>query len=254
MVDKVEVQQEETTSEKPVEETKVEETKQENVETTDKSEQQQPEKILGKFNNQEDLIKAYQELEAKNTKQAQETKKEEGLEIKQDTKAEEVVESAGLDMASLQKEYDDNGELSNDSLNKLAQVGISKDIVDGYIQGQNAVAQQLETEIKGIVGGQENYTSMMSWAKENMSPDQINAYNRIVNGRDVDAIKVAVAGLNAQMKTDQGEPELISGRQSNTVATYESWAQVTEAMKDPRYGKDPAYQAEVQQKISNSNL
>ena len=54
MVDKVEVQQEETTSEKPVEETKVEETKQENVETTDKSEQQQPEKILGKFNNQED--------------------------------------------------------------------------------------------------------------------------------------------------------------------------------------------------------
>lgn len=253
MVDKVEVQQEETTSEKPVEETKVEETKQEQVETTDKSEQQ-PEKILGKFNSQEDLIKAYQELEAKNTKQAQETKKEEGLEIQQDTKAKEVVESAGLDMANLQKEYDDNGELSNDSLNKLAQVGISKDIVDSYIQGQNAVAQQLETEIKGIVGGQENYTNMMSWAKENMTSDQINAYNRIVNGKDVDAIKVAVAGLNAQMKTDQGEPELISGRQSNTVATYESWAQVTAAMKDPRYTKDPAYQAEVQQKISNSNL
>ena len=50
------------------------------------------------------------------------------------------------------------------------------------------------------------------------------------------------------------EPNLVKGKASTSVDTFESWAQVTEAMKDPRYTKDPAYQAEIQSKLRNSNL
>ena len=35
---------------------------------------------------------------------------------------------------------------------------------------------------------------------------------------------------------------------------YESWAEVTAAMADPSYSKDPAYQEAVKQKLANSEL
>ena len=55
------------------------------------------EKILGKFETQADLEKAYKELESKVGQTKQEPKQDEGLEI-QET-AEKAVEAAGLDMA-----------------------------------------------------------------------------------------------------------------------------------------------------------
>jgi hypothetical protein len=219
------------------------------AETTTEEKVEQPnEKILGKFDTQEDLIKSYQELEKKISQPKTEDK---GLEI--EAKAEEAVAQAGLDMTALQSEYDTNGELSEDSINKLNAVGIDKNIIDAYIDGQTALAQNIETDIKNIVGGNEQYKGMMEWAKENLSAEEISAYNNTVNGRDVASVKLAVTGLKARMEAGK-EPNLVQGKASTTSNGFESWAQVTEAMADPRYTKDPAYQAEVQSKLSNSNL
>lgn len=111
------------------------------------------EKILGKFETQADLEKAYKELETKVGQAKEEPKEDKGLEI-QET-AEKAVEAAGLDMAQLEQEFADNGELGEDSLAKLESQGISKDIVNNYIDGQRAVALQIETEVKDIAGGRE---------------------------------------------------------------------------------------------------
>ena len=98
------------------------------AETTTETVKEEPkEKILGKFDTQEDLIKSYQELEKKNSQSKTEDK---GLEI--EAKAEEAVAQAGLDMTALQSEYDTNGELSKDSIDKLTSVGIDKNIIDAY--------------------------------------------------------------------------------------------------------------------------
>ena len=144
MVDSIVINKDEpTTAEKPVEEAQVE-TTQEEVAATPEAE-----KILGKFDTQEDLEKAYKELESKIGSPKEETKEEPTLDIPEGN-AEEVVEAAGLDMESLQQEFSDKGELTAESLAKLEKVGINKDIVDSYIQGQQAVAQQIETDIKSI--------------------------------------------------------------------------------------------------------
>ena len=148
------------------------------AETTTEEKVEQPnEKILGKFDTQEDLIKSYQELEKKISQPKTEDK---GLEI--EAKAEEAVAKAGLDMTALQSEYDTNGELSKDSIDKLTSVGIDKSIIDAYIDGQAALAQNIETDIKNTVGGNEQYKGMMEWAKENLSAEEISAYNNTVNG------------------------------------------------------------------------
>ena len=254
MVDQVVINKE--TPEEPTPEKSVEEVKSENVKTESVDqpveEQKQPEKILGKFDTQEDLAKAYEELESKLGSKVEKPKPtDQGLEI--DQAAEKVVESAGLDMQSLEDEYAEHGELKEDSLKKLESVGISKDIVSNYIEGQKAVAQQIENDIKSIAGGNEGYSKMIAWAKDNLTPEEIAAYNRVANGRDLDATKMAVQGLKARMDGN-AEPNLIQGRAALSQERFESVAQITEAMKDPRYEKDPAYREEVKQKISRSEV
>jgi len=257
MVDKVEVQAEETGIEKPEEQ--VNETQ---------STQSKPEGLPEKFNSVEDLAKSYAELEKKLGGQSQETKEEVDpvakAQPKTETKtdnnkldiAEKAVADAGLDMSSLQQEYSEKGELDAKSYEALEKVGITKQYVDNYIAGQEAIANQQATEIKQTVGGEETYQEMVDWASKNMTEGEKQAYNKAVNSGDMDTVKLAVNALKGQYERANGvEPNLVEGKaQPSQEQGFQSWAQVTEAMADPRYAKDMAYQNEVKNKLANSNL
>jgi len=241
MVETVEIKQEETTSEKPVEE---------NVT------QSKPEGLPEKFKSVEDLAKSYQELEKKlGDSQPKET------EISKDTNsdldiAEKAVETAGLNMDTLASEYAEKGELDVKSYEALEKAGIPKDYVNQFIEGQKAIADQQATSIKNMVGGADAYTEMSNWAAENMSEEEKTAYNTAVNSKDLETAKLAVVGLKAKFEKANGnEPNLLEGK--GTVSGekgYASWAEVTRAMGDERYSKDPAYQALVKEKLANSDL
>jgi len=241
MVETVEIKQEETTSEKPVEE---------NVT------QSKPEGLPEKFKSVEDLAKSYQELEKKlGDSQPKET------EISKETNsdldiAEKAVETAGLNMDTLASEYAEKGELAEKSYEALEKAGIPKDYVNQFIEGQKAIADQQATSIKNMVGGADAYTEMSNWAAENMSEEEKTAYNTAVNSKDLETAKLAVVGLKAKFERANGnEPNLLEGK--GTVSGekgYASWAEVTRAMGDERYSKDPAYQAMVQEKLANSDL
>jgi hypothetical protein len=257
MVDKVEIQEQETGIEKPVEQT-----------NETQSTQSKPEGLPEKFNSVEDLAKSYAELEKKLGGQSQETKEEVDpvakAEPKTETKtdnnkldiAEKAVSDAGLDMSSLQQEYSEKGELDAKSYEALEKVGITKQYVDNYIAGQEAIANQQATEIKQTVGGEETYQEMVDWASKNMTEGEKQAYNKAVNSGDMDTVKLAVNALKGQFERANGvEPRLVEGKaQPSQEQGFLSWAQVTEAMADPRYAKDIAYQNEVKNKLANSNL
>lgn len=252
MVEAVEIKQEDTTEEKPVEQAKVEEVK-------------RPEGLPEKFKTVEDMAKSYSELESKlgaedksfeNEKTQPESKKD-TLEIEPDQKAaEKAVESAGLNMDALQTEYNEKGTLDDKSFDALEKAGIPKSYVDAFIQGQEAVATQMQNTIKSEVGGEESYTEIVNWAKDALNPQEIAAFNKTVNSNDLEAVKLAVTGLKARHDAVNGtNPKLISGKAgTDTGGGYKSWAQVTAAMKDARYENDPAFRAEVQDKISKSKL
>ena len=97
---------------------------------------------------------------------------------------------------------------------------------------------------------------MMQWAKQNLNAQEIDAYNVTVNGRDIEQTKLAVMGLQARYSAAEGiEPNLVRGRSAGEAkGGYRSWAEVTTAMKDPRYQSDEAFRNDVQNKISNSQL
>ena len=255
MVDKVEIQAVETGIEKPEEQ--VNETQ---------STQSKPEGLPEKFNSVEDLAKSYAELEKKLGGQSQEKKEEVDPVAKAQPKtetnnnkldiAEKAVSDAGLDMSSLQQEYSEKGELDAKSYEALEKVGITKQYVDNYIAGQEAIANQQATEIKQTVGGEEIYQEMVDWASKNMTEGEKQAYNKAVNSGDMDTVKLAVNALKSQFERANGvEPRLVEGKaQPSQEQGFESWAQVTEAMADPRYAKDIAYQNEIKNKLANSNL
>lgn len=245
MVETVEIKQEETTSEKPVEE---------NVT------QSKPEGLPEKFNSVEDLAKSYAELEKKLGDNKQEEPKEETPKTETKTSdleiAEKAVESAGLNMDNLATEYNEKGELDAKSYEALEKAGIPKDYVNQFIEGQKAIADQQANSIKEMVGGADAYAEMSNWAAENMSEQEKTAYNTAVNSKDIETAKLAVVGLKAKFEKANGsEPKLVEGKGTITGQDgYKSWAEVTRAMSDDRYQKDPAYQAMVQEKLANSDL
>jgi len=251
MVEQVEVKQAETTAEKPVEE--------------NKPTQSKPEGLPEKFNSVEELVKSYSELEKKLGEQSQPKESVDPVsktEVKEEQPksdldiATKAVDSAGLNMDSLAEEYAKEGKLADKSYQSLEKAGIPKEYVDRFIAGQQAIADQQSASVKNMVGGAESYDAMSEWASNNLSETEKQAYNTAVNSKDLEAVKLAVVGLKARYAQATGsEPKLVEGKASPSGEQgFESWAQVTQAMSDPRYSKDPAYQAEVKNKLANSKI
>jgi hypothetical protein len=116
--------------------------------------------------------------------------------------------------------------------------------------------QQAAT-IQESIGGAGNYEAMAEWAGENLADGDLDAFNSIVEGQSVEQARVAVKGLYAQFLAAGGKgPSLVQGSTSGDagVKPFGSTAQVTEAMRDPRYASDPAYRENVEKRMAVSSI
>jgi len=236
-------------------ETAQQEPQQENLESTTDD---RPEWLPEKFKTPEDLAKSYAALEKKMSggKEAEEETAATETEIPTDG-VEEAVENAGLDFDALQSEYQANQGLTDDTYESLAKSGIPREVVDSYIAGQEQLAASMRTKMFDSVGGEETYTTMMGWASTNLNAGEVEAYNATMNSGNSDQIQMAVHGLKARYTAANGsDPKLISGdtAAANAGGRFDSVAQLTEAMRDPRYAKDSAFRQSVQNKLSNSSI
>lgn len=218
-----------------------------------------PQWLPEKFKSPEDMAKAYAELEAKLGQAKPAAPAENTPEPSQATSAdaEKQLADKGLNLQDFSAEFAQKGELSAESYEKLAKAGYDKGLVDQFIEGQKARASQFESAIKTEVGGADAYVNMVTWAKANLSPSEIDAYNAAVSSGNADQAKLAALGLKMKFDTANGsDPQRLLGGQgsTSTADVFESVAQLKEAMKDPRYKTDSAYRAQVQQKLGRSNV
>lgn len=165
----------------------------------------------------------------------------------------------GLDMGAFEQEFTTTGSLSEDSYAKLAAAGIPKELVDSYIAGQEARSAAFLGEIHGVAGGEAQYAEMVRWAKTALSSEDIAAFDTVAVSGDKALIRLAVSGLVSRWRETEGRtPSLIGGNASAgaspSLDVFESPAQVVAAMRDPRYGKDPAYQRLVEAKMARSPI
>ena len=148
-------------------------------------------------------------------------------------------------------------QLSDKSYEELDALGLPKDLVDGYIAGQKALADNDVSEVQKVVGGQDNYAQLLDWSSKNLNQAEKDAFNDTIDNGSTEQVKIAVQGLmsRAGMSPDNAQQNLFEGDVNVTnTDTFGSVAQVTDAMNDPRYSKDPAYRKEVEEKLARSSV
>lgn len=122
-----------------------------------------------------------------------------------------------------------------------------------------ALAAELHTYAEKAAGGKAELAAVLSWATENLSADEQAAYNTALDTRNPTLIRMAMDGVMGQYQTANGvAPRLTVGGEAVPslagVKQFESNAQITEAMSNPKYKSDPAYRAMVARRLSVSRL
>ena len=228
--------------------------------------QEQQENLpAGKYKDAQELEKAYINLQKKLGEDGNEETKAEGEqeEVLQETpeeSTEELSPTAQL-ITSASDEFDNNGQLTSETLNRLSEMP-SKDLVEAYMQLQANqstadtpdITDAQVNEIKTAAGGEEAYTQITEWASNNLQPNEISAFDEVINSGSVDAIRLAVNGLRAQYENANGyEGRMLTGKPPvQTKDVYRSQAELVAAMSDRRYDDDPAYRQDVMQKLDRS--
>lgn len=153
------------------------------------------------------------------------------------------------------KEFVENGDLSEESIQKVIGMGLPEPLVRAYVEGQKAVLESQTTQLMQAAGGTEAYQAMTEWAAGNIPEAEIDAFNSIIETGNVTSIKMAVEGLKARYERAVGtKGRLLQGDTTGPAGgAFRSVAEIVAAMKDPRYAKDPAYRKDVEQRVALSN-
>lgn len=205
-----------------------------------------PEKFKGK--SLEDVVKAYTELEKKlSQKQPDATP----TEPKEDTTVVEDKVNATLspkDFTKYEEAYLSQGALSDDHYKELEGMGLSKEIVDLYIEGAKAREQLFSQQIYNVAGGEEAYNELITWASQNLDQTTAQRLNEDLMSGSVDRAKFAVETLQLRKGTP---PRRVEGNSaaSGDVKAYRSKTEWQKDVRDPNYGKDKKFTAMVDAKF-----
>ncbi len=179
---------------------------------------EQSQLLAGKYEDAEQLEKAYLELQGK-LGQPQE-------EVQEEVQEEEVEEDTGEEEEDTEEE--EGYELTDADIEAIYQ----------------------------MVGGEQEYNNMIEWAGENLSNMEVQMFDHVMDLGDPYAVFFAVRSLgNSYLQAVGSDGELLTGTAaSNPVDSFRSQAEVVSAMEDPRYDRDPAYRQDVFDKLDRSNI
>lgn len=135
----------------------------------------------------------------------------------------------------------------------------SEEETDDYKQKYDKlVREQTERTALDITGGKEGYNQMVSWASENLSQQEQDVYDSVMENGTPEQITFAVKALNALHKAainSNDEPQVNTPQSNSPQAdVFRSLDEMADAMDDPRYGIDPAYTKDVEEKSDRSPL
>jgi hypothetical protein len=231
------------------------------------SEEEDVSLIGGKFKSQDDLLKAYNELQSKLGRPAtdeEEEPSEEPTEATEETPAEEPVEisESVKTFTEIATRFDAEGGLTTDDMETLSAMD-SKSLIETYFKyhavqtAKNTQANATAKELQGIrdsVGGDEAYGQMIQWAGQNLAPEEIDSFNSVANSNNAAALSFAVEALSNRWKAVEGyEAPLVTGKKAPSKSkAFRSQAELARAIADPRYSSDPAYRMDVEEKLARS--
>lgn len=208
-----------TSTDAPADQPELNADEQESLAIAEANEGEQQQLLAGKFDSPQSLEQAYLELQKKLGESREEPDDD-------------------------QEEYDDDQEEYNDSDED------DSDEPDGQLTEEQA------EQLHEMVGGEKAYQSMLEWAGQNFSQEEIDMYDSVMENGNANSIYFAVQALaNTYFDNVGSEGELLTGRgAAESNAVFRSQSELVQAMNDPRYDNDPAYRSDVMAKLENSDL
>lgn len=220
---------------------------------------EEAELLAGKFTSAEELARAYKELESKLGQRSREEPEAEEEQQEEEDKDE-------LDISFLDRLYDeatnDEEGFSEDIMNELAKYD-KEDIAQMFLEYRNRqgeaptsgeMSEEDQTAVMNAIGGGEVYEGMMAWAAENLSEQEQEMYDSVMQLGNPLAAFFAAQALAYRYNDSIGqEGEMITGHPPRAASSsFRSQQELVAAMADPRYDRDPAYREDVMRKLENS--
>ena len=130
--------------------------------------------------------------------------------------------------------------------------GFDKSTVDSIVEGQAALAERRAQAVYDDFGGKDNYAKVREWASANFSQEEKHAFSRILNYGNPTEIKMATQAMRARYEAANGSggSPFEGHGSSGGQPAFRSTAEMTAAMRDPRYASDPAYRNDVMQRVA----
>ena len=217
-------------------------------------EAQHEQMLAGKYKNAEELESAYLELQKKLGADGDEP---------EDEVEEQEGEETDSDLFDRLWEGELNNEFSDDLLDELSNANPT-DLAQMHLDyrrqmeanAPEPMTQETATQLKGMVGGDQEYTNLLGWAKDNFTDQEIDMYDAIMDSGNTEAAFFAIQALALRYQDSMGtEGELIQGRAATDSADgFRSQAELVNAMNDPRYERDAAYRNDIMRKLELSDI
>ena len=231
---------------------------QDSLKVGEQMEEAQEQLLAGKYKNAQELEKGYLELQKKlNTEEPEAKAEEPEAEKKEAEAATTILDDLWEQATSESGEYD---QATLDELSKMKPT----DLAQMHLEYRNSLQnQQPENrdfteadvkQLKGIVGGEENYSNMMDWAQKSLNKQEVDMFDQVMQRGDPLSAFFAVRALAFAYNDAVGyDGNVVQGKApKQNTDQYRSQAEVLEAMSDPRYENDPAYRQDVMEKLQRS--
>lgn len=163
------------------------------------------------------------------------------------------------ELNSYSTEFYQTGTLSDASFAALEKKGLTREVVQAYIDGQKThIAQETEELTKGI-GGYEQFKKIAEWAGKAIPEAERNAYNEVFKSGNKVAIQAVLEKMNTLYLEANPQPPAaqVNGNPATSAAVpndvFASRDEMVQAMTDKRYQTgDVAYIRSVTEKIQRS--
>ena len=223
--------------------------------------QEESKLLAGKYKDAEDLEKAYIELQSKLGKNEPEAEQPQQQQQEEEQQQEAPdVDTEFLDQLWNEAQEDKFSQESFDRLKEMNPADMLKMYFDyrSGVENNQAVAISNEeaAELRGLVGGDDTYKQMTQWAGQNMSEQEIDMYDSIMQKGDKASMYFAMQALKSRYTDGVGaDGQLLTGKPARSQQKgFRSQAELVRAMSDPRYDNDPAYRADVAATLEASNI
>ena len=137
-----------------------------------------------------------------------------------------------------------------------------------YLEYRNGVEQNSQTQqtaefsdadisnLHATAGGEKEYQAMIGWAKDNLSEQEIEMYDAVMERGDAQSAFFAIQALRYRYSDSVGsDGQMLTGKAAtDTKDVFRSQAELVQAMSDPRYDNDPAYRSDILSKLDRSDL